>query len=118
MYRCQLSCFLFAATSAVAISSQHFNHPKLLVRAFYRFHVYFHAELILHELRISLPHEDCFSKIKNDYVRSAYYIVCDEYGLNPDETWMHGDWFYTTDYAIFGHEVKAPERSPPDNITK
>ena len=31
---------------------------------------------------------------------------------------MHGDWFYTIDYAIFGHEVKATERSPPDNLTR
>ena len=30
---------------------------------------------------------------------------------------MHGDWFYTTDYGIFGHEVKVTERSPPDNPT-
>ena len=26
--------------------------------------------------------------------------------------------FYTTDYAIFGHEVKATERYPPDNLTR
>ena len=31
---------------------------------------------------------------------------------------MHGDWFYTTDYVIFGHEVKTAERSPPDNHTR
>ena len=31
---------------------------------------------------------------------------------------MYGDWFYTTDYPIFGHEVKAIERSPPDNLTR
>ena len=31
---------------------------------------------------------------------------------------MYGDWFYTTDYAIFGHEAKATERSPPDNLTR
>ena len=31
---------------------------------------------------------------------------------------MHGDWFYTTDYGIFGHEVKATERSPRDNLTR
>ena len=31
---------------------------------------------------------------------------------------MHGDWFYATDYGIFGHEVKAIERSPPDNLTR
>ena len=31
---------------------------------------------------------------------------------------MHGDWFFMTDYGIFGHEVKVTERSPPDNLTR
>ena len=31
---------------------------------------------------------------------------------------MHGDWFYTTGYGIFGHEVKATKRSPPDSLTR
>ena len=31
---------------------------------------------------------------------------------------MYGEWFYTTDYGIFGHEVKATEISPPDNLTQ
>ena len=31
---------------------------------------------------------------------------------------MYGDWFYATDYGIFRHEVKAKERSPPDNLTR
>ena len=31
---------------------------------------------------------------------------------------MHGDWFYTTDYDIFGHEVKARESFPTDNLTR
>ena len=31
---------------------------------------------------------------------------------------MHGDCFSTTDYAIFGHEVKATGKSPPDNLTR
>ena len=66
----------------------------------------------------SLPHEDGFSKVKNAYIKSDYYSVCDDYGVTADETWMHGDWFYTTDYGIFGHEVKATERSPPDNLTR
>ena len=29
-------------------------------------------QLILHELGISLPHEDGFSKVKNAYIQSAY----------------------------------------------
>ena len=65
---------------------------------------------------ISLPHEDCFTKVKNDYERSAYYF--DQYGVNPNETWMYGERFYMIDYGILGHEVKATEKSPPDNLTR
>ena len=116
-YQCQLTFAMFCATSALGISWQLVNHPNLLVRAVYRFHVYFHVRLILHGLGVSLPHEDDFNKVKNAYIKSEYYIVCDVYGVNLYETWMHGDWFYPTDYGIFGHEVKVTERSPPDNLT-
>ena len=85
MYQCQLNFPMFCATSALGISWQHLNHPNLLVRAVYRFHVYFHVQLILHELHISLPHEDGFSKVKNAYAKSACYSVSDQYGVNPDE---------------------------------
>ena len=53
------------------------------------------------------------ARLKMLTLKSAYYSICDDY-----ETWMHGDWFYTTDYAIFGHEAKATERSAPENLTR
>ena len=118
MYRCQLNFALFCATSALGISWQHLNHPNLLVRSVYRFHVYFHVRLILHGLGIPLPHEDGFSKVKIAYIKSAYYSTCNDYGVDADETWMHGDWFYTTGYGIFGNEVKDTKRSQPDNLTR
>ena len=108
---------MFAVTSALGSSWQNLNHPNLLVRSVYVFHEYFHIRLILYELGISLPQEDDFSNVKNAYINSAYYSICDDYGVDANESWMYGDWFYTTDYAIFGHEVKATERSPPDNLT-
>ena len=117
IYRCQLNFALFCATSALGISWQHLNHPNLLVRSVYRFHEYFHVRLILHGLGTPLPHEDGFSKVKNVYIKSAYYSICDSYGVDVTETRMYGDWFCTTSYGIFGHEVKATERSPLDNLT-
>ena len=117
MCRCQLKFAMFCTTSALVISCQLLNHPNLLECSVCRFHVYFQVRLILHDLGISLPHEDRFSKVKNTYIKSAYYSICDDYGVNSDEKWRHGDWFYTTDYGICGHEVKATERSPPDNFT-
>ena len=51
-------------------------------------------------------------------MRSAYYSICDDYRANSDETWMYGDWLYTTNYGIFGHEVKATRRYPLDSVTR
>ena len=111
---------MFCTTSALGISWQHLNHPNLLVLAVYRFHVYFHVRLILHDLGISLPHEDGFSKVKNAYIKSAYYSICDQYDVNGVMAliWLHEDWFYTTGDAILGHELKATKTSPPDNLTR
>ena len=86
MYRCQLNFAMFCVTSALGISWQHLNHPNLLIRSVYRFYVYFHERLILHDLGITLPHEYGFSKIKNAYIKSAYYSICDDYGVDANET--------------------------------
>ena len=64
IYPCQLNFALFCATRALGISWQHLNHSNLLVRAVYRFHVYFHVRLILHNFGIPLPHEDGFRRLK------------------------------------------------------
>ena len=117
MYQCQLSFALFCATSALGISWQHLNHPNLLLRALYRFRVYLHVRLILHDLGIPLPHEDGFNKFKNASIKNGYYSVCDDYGVDLDETWIHEDWFNMTGYGIFGHKAKATNRSAPDNLT-
>ena len=93
MYRCQLNFAMFCTTGVGGISLQHFNHPNLFVRTVYRLYVSFHVRLILQDL-------DCFSKVKNFCIKSAYYSICDDYGVNPDERWMHGNWFYTTDYGF------------------
>ena len=65
-----------------------------------------------------MPNEDGFRKVKNDYIKSNYYSICDGYGVDANETWMYGNWFYTTGDAVSGHEVKATETSPPDNLTR
>ena len=51
-------------------------------------------------------------------IKNAYYSVCDGYGVDADETWIHGNWFDTTGYGIFGNEVKATKRSPPNNLIR
>ena len=87
----QLHFAMFCVTSALGIWWQHLNHPNLLVCAVHRFHVYFHVRYILHDLDISLPRENGFSKVKNAYIKSVYYSICDGYGVDADETGIHGD---------------------------
>ena len=80
--------------------------------------MYFHVRLILHDLGALLPSEDGLSKVKNGYIKCASYSICDDYAVNLKETWMYGDWFYTTHYGIFTPELKATERSSPENLTR
>ena len=63
--------------------------------------MHFHVRIILHCVGIPLQHEDAFSNIKNAYNESAYYSICDDYGVNAYEIWINGDWFYTTAYDNF-----------------
>ena len=44
--------------------------------------------------------------------------LCDDYGVNANEIWMHGSWFYTAQYGVFSDSGKALQRSPPDNLTR
>ena len=76
------------ATTAPGIPWKHINQPKMLVHSVYRFHVVFHMRIILHNLGISLPTEDGFSKVKNCYITSAcmLYSICVDYGVNTEET--------------------------------
>ena len=86
MYQCQLNFAMFCAASVLGFSWQELNHPDLLVCSVYRFHMYFHVRITLHHLGISLPLEDNFHKVKNSCIRNAYYSICDDYGVNAEET--------------------------------
>ena len=75
-----------STTSVLCISRQHLNHPNLLVRSIYQFHMYFHVRIITHYLGILLlSHEDGVSKNKRSYTESACYTICDDYAANSKE---------------------------------
>ena len=49
-------------------------------------HVYFHVRTMLHYLGIFLLHQHEFNKVKNSYIKSAYYSICVDYSVNADKT--------------------------------
>ena len=55
-----------------------------------------------------MSHVESLNKVKNFYTKIACYSVCDNYGVNSDEIWMNGNWFYTTAlYEAFSDGQKA-----------
>ena len=118
MYRCQLNFALYCASSALAVSMQHLNHPNMLIRSVYRFYVYYHMRLILYRLKVALPREERYKKANNPYSKEDYFQVCEEYGVDPLEVWLFGDWYYTEKWAVFCcNEGKRTKVAPPKNLT-
>ena len=118
MYRCQLNFALYCASSALGVSMQHLNHPNMLIRSIYRFHVYYHMRLILYRLKVALPREERYKKTNNPYSKEDYFQVCDEYGVDPSEVWLFGDWYYTEEWAVFCcNGGKRTKVAPPKNLT-
>ena len=73
----------------------------MLIRSVYRFHVYYHMRLILYRLKVALPREERYKKTNNPYSKEDYFQVCEEYGVDPLEVWLFGDWYYTEKWAVF-----------------
>ena len=91
----------------------------MLIRSVYRFHVYYHMRLILYRLKVALPREERYKKTNNSYSKEDYFQVCEEYGVDPLEVWLFGDWFYTEEWAVFCcNEGKRTKVAPPKNLTR
>ena len=69
-------------------------------------------------LDIPLPHTKTFSKYSNPYDWSAYHAICNEYGVNPSNLWLTGDWMYTNNNANFfdnGNTTTKSTTKPPSS---
>ena len=76
-------------------------------------YVYFHVEIIPPYLRVSLPYDDGFNKIKILMLKVHTTVF-----VNANEIWINGDWLYTSVNGVFSDGTKAIQRSPPGNITQ
>ena len=63
----------FCTSSACGISSAHLNYFKHpMIRAVYRFHVYYHVRRVLKRLQVPLPHGPGFKATDNPYTESEF----------------------------------------------
>ena len=72
LWQTQLNFVVFCASSACWVSSKHLNYKKHpVVRAVYRFQVYYHVRRSLKRLQVLLPHEAGFNAADNPYTNKS-----------------------------------------------
>ena len=58
LWQTQLNFAVWCASSACGVNSEHLNYEKHpMIRAVYRFHVYYQVRRVLKGLQVPLPHE-------------------------------------------------------------
>ena len=61
-----------------------------MVRALYRFQVYYHMRRSLKRLQVPLPHEAGFNAADNSYTNEKLFKTCEHYGV-PHDPMKYGD---------------------------
>ena len=85
-----------------------------MIRAVYRFHVYYHVRRVLKRLQVPLPHESSFNASDKPYTSSEFFKICEDYGFPNDPVRYRDEKFYWT----YQHSVRWPnDYIGPDSIT-
>ena len=85
-----------------------------MVRALYRFHVYYHVRKILKRLQDSLPDKAGFNTADNPYTNEGFFKICEGYGVPHDSMKYRDEKFYWT----YKHGVVWPDDYiGPDSMT-
>ena len=95
LWQMQLNFGVFCALSACGISSEHLNYTKhSMIRAVYRFHIYYHVRQVLKKLQVPLPHESSFNAADNPYTSEEFFKICEDYGVPNDPMRYRDEKFY------------------------
>ena len=86
-----------------------------MIRAVYRFHVYYHVRRVLKRLQTPLPHEIGFNATDNPYTESEFLKICEDYGVPNDPMEYQDEKFYWT----YQRGVRWPnDYIGPDSMTR
>ena len=93
----QLNFAVHCATSALGVSVEHLNAKEPLVRALYRFHVYYHIRRVLKRILAPLPNEENFDKYNNNCSKEKAFVIADEYGTSRNFRIYTDHYYYYQD---------------------
>ena len=80
LWQTQLNFAVWCTSSASGVISVLLNYTKHpMIRAVYRFHVYYHVRQVLKRLQVPLPHKTGFNAADNPYTESEFFNICEDY---------------------------------------
>ena len=89
LWQTQLNFAVWCASSACGVSSAHLTYKKHpMIRAVYRFHVYYHVRRVLKRLQTPLPDETGFNAADNPYTESEFFNISEDYRVPNDEKFL------------------------------
>ena len=123
LWQTQLNFAVWCASSACGASSAHLNYTKQgvkhpasgpMIRAVYRFHMYYHVRRVLKRLQVPLPHETGFNTADNPYTSSEFLKICEDYRVPNNPMRYRDEKFYWT-YQCSIH--RPDDYIGPDSMT-
>ena len=86
-----------------------------MIRAVYRFHMYYHVRRVLKRLQVPLPHGPSFNAANNPYTESEFFKICEDYRAPNDPMKYRDEKFYWT----YQRGVRWPDDYiGPDSMTR
>ena len=112
----QVNFAVWCATAGCGVSSEdHLKASDPLIRAVFRFHVYYQTRRILDELLIALPTDSSFNALNNPYDGRAYERLCNEFSIDIRAVWHAEEGLGTV--HLKSHDVWT-QRGGPDESDK
>ena len=99
LWQIQLNFAVWCTSSLCGDSSAHLNYTKHpMIRAVYRFHMYYHVIMrrVLKRLQTPLPHGPGFNAADNPYTESEFFKICEDYRVPNDPMRYRDEKFYCT----------------------
>ena len=94
LWEVQLNFATHCSTSGLGVSTEHLSAKQPLVKALYRFHVYYHVRRILKRMLTPLPGEEGFDKYDNAFSLEQVRRIGDEYGVSTKNLNIYRNEYY------------------------
>jgi hypothetical protein len=87
-WQCQVNFAVWCASAGCGVGVDHLHHSDPLIRAMYRFHLYYQVSRVLVELKAPYPTDTSFDAADNPYDARAFEGLCRAFGTDPNNQSM------------------------------